>query len=395
MNSMAALTYMLPGSGRFLSNLCQPFYYARRLSSHVATTNPKPSAPKKRLDVAIVGAPNAGKSQLLNVLTKSPVAAVSRKRHTTRGEVLGVRTVDDTQIVFKDTPGYLTESRAREEKLNQSLISNSVKNLIDVDFTLLVVDAAKNHTEKDRASLVELMKYAIESKGRIEEDFVMASDDNDGSSMEKTRPNFAIVLNKVDLVKPKSRLIDIAMELGELADACLVDKDNETPDFETMLKLAPVCFYVSALKEIGTDDLMDELLAMATPCRVWAAEEGQSTTMSPEEQIRELIREKIYRCLHREVPHSIHQVNRLFQKLPQGILVHQDLVVFSKSHHKLVQGSAGRTLQRIQDSATRDLSKLFGCDVVLQLKVKLSKSKQGRSAENMTDQGSIELLREN
>jgi GTP-binding protein Era len=379
-------------------NFRQPLSYVRRQSHQVSnngsSNNPHP--PRKRLDVAIVGAPNAGKSQLLNVLTNSPVAAVSRKRHTTRGEILGVRTVGDTQIVFKDTPGYLTESRAREEKLDQSLISNSVTELEDVDFTLLVVDAAKMLTDKDRHSLVQLMRYAMRSKGRIEEEVFdpEPGDDDDSTTLEDDRPKFAIVLNKVDLVKPKTKLLDIAIEIGELADECLIGQADEMPDFETMLKLAPTCFYVSALKEIGTDELLDDLLGLSTPCRVWAVEEGQSTTMAPEEQIIELIREKIYRCLHREVPHSIHQVNSLFRRLPQGMIIHQDLVVYSKSHQKLVQGSAGRTLQRIQDSATRDLSKLFGCDVVLQLKVKLNKSKQRRTAEDATNEG-IEKFREN
>jgi len=198
-------------------------------------------------------------------------------------------------------------------------------------------------------------------------------------------------LNKVDLVKPKSLLLDLAMEIGDLADECIVDRFGGKPDFETLMKVSPITFYTSALKEVGTNDLLEYLLNMATPCREWVVEEGQSTTMDPEDQVQELIREKIYRCLHREVPHSIRQVNRLFRRLPHGIIIHQDLVVFKKSHQKLVHGTAGRTLQRIQDSATRDLTKLFGCDVLLHLNVKLNKSKQHRDPQERGRPDSQEL----
>lgn len=82
------------------------------------------------------------------------------------------------------------------------------------------------------------------------------------------------------------------------------------------------------------------------------------------------------------VPHSVLQVNRLFRKTEKRVIIHQDLVVFTKSHQKLVAGSGGRTLQRIQDSAAMDLKQLFGCDVSLRLHVKLNKSKQRRTAED-------------
>ena len=326
---------------------------------------------RKRLDVSIVGAPNAGKSQLLNAITGSQVAAVSRKRHTTRSQILGVKTVGDTQIVFRDTPGYLVAS-PNAEKLDSALIQNAVSELDDVDFTLLVVDAAKTITEQDRRSLAQLIRYAMRSAGRIEEDFVEHSKPEPRSSMAEEaneRAKVSIVLNKVDLVRPKEKLIDLAMEIGDIADACSIEYTGKLPHFDTLLNLSPVSFYVSALKDIGIDGLVQHLCELATPCRVWVAEEGQSTTMEDIERVKEVIREKIYRQLHQEIPHSISQVNRLFKRIPQGIVIHQDLVVFKKSHQKIVNG---QSLQRIEDAATRDLSSIFQCDVVLQLKVKVA-----------------------
>ena len=345
--------------------------------------------PRKRLDVAIVGPPNAGKSQLLNILTKSPIAAVSRKRHTTRSDLLGARTIDNTQIVFKDTPGFLRIENAKEERLDRDLIATAAAEMQDVDFTLLVLDSARVLSDNYRHALVQLMIGALNSQGRIEEEF--ERDDYTEEELEVERNNravvedrgkFAIVLNKADLIKPKSNLIDLAQEIGSMADLCLEDhfkKLGKELDFEAQMEHSPIVFYISALKEIGTDDIMDHLVSLATPCNEWAVEPGKSTNMTTLEQVQEIIREKIYRSCHREVPHSVQQVNRVFRKIPKkGVVIHQDLVVFTKSHQRLVLGSNGRTLKRIEDSARKDLQKMFGCNVALQLHVKYSKSKQRR-----------------
>eukprot|EP00531_Pseudo-nitzschia_arenysensis_P010527 CAMPEP_0116149200 /NCGR_PEP_ID=MMETSP0329-20121206/18796_1 /TAXON_ID=697910 /ORGANISM="Pseudo-nitzschia arenysensis, Strain B593" /LENGTH=413 /DNA_ID=CAMNT_0003645449 /DNA_START=54 /DNA_END=1295 /DNA_ORIENTATION=+ len=352
----------------------------------------QPRRHRKRLDVAIVGPPNAGKSQLLNILTKSPIAAVSRKRHTTRSDLLGARTIGNTQIVFKDTPGFLRIENAKEERLDRDLIATAAAEMQDVDFTLLVLDSARSLSDNYRHALVQLMIGALNSQGRIEDEFEEEDEyeksneneieKNTKSTLDDDRCKFAIVLNKVDLIKPKSDLIDLAQEIGSMADLCLegyFEKHDKVLDFEAQLEQSPIVFYVSALKEIGTDDIMEHLVDLATPCKTWAVEPGKATNMTTLEQVQEIIREKIYRSCHREVPHAVQQVNRIFRKIPnKGVVIHQDLVVFTKSHQKLVLGSSGRTLKRIEESARNDLRKMFGCDVALQLHVKYSKSKQRR-----------------
>ena len=346
-------------------------------------------APRKRLDVAIVGAPNAGKSQLINVLTNSPVAAVSRKRHTTRTGILGARTVGHTQIVFNDTPGFLRIENAKEERLDRDLIATAAAEMQNVDYTLLVVDAARTISDTYKEALVELMLNAVNAQGRIEEvyDEAKISRKPDIS----TRSKFAIVLNKVDLVKPKSKLIDIAMELGAIADTCLPfqyrgqttpEEANKPLDYDTLMAISPETFYISALEEDGTEELLQHLVDLATPCQVWAVPSGNVTDLTPQERTVEIIREKLYRCLHREVPHHITQVNRLFRKLPEGWVIHQELIVSTKSHQRLVLGNGGRTLKRIEETSMRDLQKAFKCPVSLQLRVKLSKGKQGQTTED-------------
>ena len=171
---------------------------------------------KKRLDVAIVGAPNAGKSQLLNVLVQSPVSAVSRKRHTTRSGLLGARTVNETQLLFIDTPGFLKLETAKQEGLFKDLVKLASRELDRADYTLLVIDAARKLDTSLKEALVYLMLRAHHSQGR-DEPLELQESPTDVIIRDK----FAIVLNKVDLVEPKEKLLDISTELAELAEACV------------------------------------------------------------------------------------------------------------------------------------------------------------------------------
>lgn len=347
---------------------------------------------RKRLDVAIVGAPNAGKSQLLNVLTKSNVAAVSRKRHTTRDGILGGRTQDYTQILFVDTPGFLRKDARQDEGLSSKRddlqINSALQEIQDVDYTLIVVDAAKNLTNPAKETLVDLMLKALHAGGRLEGDGITRN------GLPANAEKFALVLNKVDLVKPKQRLLEISHEMINITEECIKysvnamenDSDDSTTqpkdvDPELMAELFPTMFYVSALHDDGVDDIWNHLMQKATPCQEWILSEGEVTQMTPIERVEECIREKCYRCLHREVPHHIHQVNRTFQMLNNDdhskvLRVDQDLVVRTKSHHRLVMGQGGKTLRRIQQSAKQDLERMFDCPVMLHLQVTLSKSKR-------------------
>lgn len=361
-----------------------------RLSSTTIGSSPS-LEDRKRLDVAIVGLPNAGKSQLLNVLTQSTVAAVSRKRHTTRDGILGARTVDDTQLYFVDTPGFLRQSQAKKEGLNRDLVVTASSEMENVDFSLLVVDAARRMTDDYEETLVALMLAALKSQGRLEFD-VHSAEEVQSIRTPKGGTNpakFAVVLNKVDLVHPKSNLMDLAVNIGTLAEQCIKFDAKESGKEELFLDSAylqeslPMFFYISALKQRGVQDLLEFLLERATPSTSWEVEAGEATPMTMKERIEEVIREKIYRCLHKEVPHSIRQENRVLQqgKDEDGnivLVIHQDLIVRSKSHQELVHGGGGRTLERIRETAARGLEKIFFCNVVLHLHVKLPRSKNQR-----------------
>ena len=406
---------------------------SRRERADNATNNNNASTPKRkeRLDVAIVGAPNAGKSQLLNALCGSTVAAVSRKRHTTRSGILGARTVnDEQQLVFVDTPGFMRYKSARKEGLTRDLMTSAESEMTDVDYTLVVIDSARKLDDDLKESLVTLMLKAAASEGRIEatmglEDEEEDEDDSnvaactdvdDGErrtgentiKQEVVREKFAIVLNKVDLVEPKEKLLDVATVVGEMGDECVRyierecptyiddrefdDDDDEAsprePDPEVLERLFPPVFYISALKNDGVDDVLAHLLSLTTPCKEWPVPADAAALMSPQERVEEIIREKIYRCLHREIPHQVKQVNRIFRPMANPhtgekvIRIDQDLIVRTESHRRLVAGRGGMTLQRIEQDAQRDLMKALNCDVQLNLHVKFTKSQHERNVDS-------------
>lgn len=401
-------------SFRFQDGKSTPLTYAS------TSTSPESIKLRKRLDIAIVGAPNAGKSQLLNSLIGSKVAAVSRKRHTTRTGILGARTFDDTQLVFIDTPGFLHYKMGAKEGVRKLLGVTSAE-MESADFTLLVVDAARRLDDDLKRALITLMLLALRSRGR-NEDGLRPCETNENASMAGVATNkFAVVLNKVDLVNPKENLLLVTNDVGTMAESCirrllqqrrslskvalgeLVDSILQTyteeegfenvheDDVATFAAMTPEFLFTAAIDDDceGVDDVLGLLLERATPSKDWIVDAESTTGMSPIEQVEEIIREKIYRCLHREVPHSVMQQNRMFRMIEPNksntgassgaseeklLRIHQDLIVRTKSHQRLVLGSGGKTLERIRSTAVRDLETAFECEVDLNIDVKVNTS---------------------
>lgn len=409
---------------RFSSNIPGNISIVPEKSTNKVDKDKNKSLPKFRLDVAIVGLPNAGKSQLLNSLTRAPISAVSKKRHTTVKGVLGVRTVlsktDATQLVFVDTPGFLR----RDDVVDRDLMETPLPAEAEyVDHTLLVVDAARSLTDSVKQSLAQLITIALEARGRepfLDMDELVGSDDEDddvevdngdgqddddddtGRNDEDeliefmSQPKFSVVLNKVDLVTPKRLLLDTAVEIGAVAGECIRRRLDELIANTSMVEkpvipkqvvesIMPTFFYTAAIEndDRGVEDLFGFLLTLTTPCESFEVDPGETTTLSPEERVEEIIREKLYRCLHQEVPYQIRQNNRLFRVVEAAdagkpvVVVHQDLLVRTNSHRDLVLGKNRKRLQMIENMAVKDLEKIFGCRVDLFLHVKLVKSNHG------------------
>ena len=363
------------------------------------------SAQRNRLDIAIVGAPNAGKSQLLNVVCQAPhLAAVSKKRHTTKTcDILGTRTIEtknsSTQLVFWDTPGYMRSSAESDGAVGQEFDASIRTALDHVDYTLIVVDAARNleltKNEPYKESIAALMLHALEAQGQRVEDYVGEEDElDDGPVVVPSKERFGLVLNKVDLIRPKEKLLEIVELLFDMAERAVEyyleqqqalrsdeegTSEHEESDLPSAIDLFPCTFYTDALSEEGTDDIVTHLQKLATPSRAWAMEPEQEAAMSSslkQQRVEEVVREKVFRILHKELPHQVTLVVKGFwdDAANKRLKMDMDLVVRRKSQKVIIEG---HNLAQIQQTAVRDLQDDVFPDyslIVLNLAVKFQKA---------------------
>lgn len=310
----------------------------------------------KRLDCVIFGMPNVGKSVILNAMIKQKLAATCRKRHTTRGEILGVFNHRNTQLVFYDTPGYIgqSDSLKNELKLMRELASSSLQK---ADVVLLVVDAARKLSEKNIYVFSEMAKLAIRNAEK----------------------EVILVLNKVDLVEPKTRLLDTARELVSILNGIRLGTEKAH-----LATLDTATFMISALHNDGLLDLKNYLIRSAEQ-KEWLlpASEKAITTLSHEERVEEIILEKLLDHTHDEIPYiaKVHCVE-ITELSPKLLKIEVEIIVDSGRQVKIVVGHQGRTLVKIRQSAVEELEQIFERTIVVRLYVKTRK--EGVNHQSLT-----------
>ena len=272
--------------------------------------------------VALLGWTNVGKSSLLNRLVGTRLAAVADASQTTRRPITGVRTLSGRgQLVFVDTPGL---HRPRY-KMNRSMVAAAQRAARDVDLALFVIDAARGPGQGDR-SVAQLLKR------------------NGVATLA--------VLNKIDLVRPKTRLLPMMRMVAE---------DWELPD------VIPV----SALTGEGCDNLLERLLAMVPEGPAPFPEDF--LTDQPEQDLAaEWIREKLVAFTRQELPHATAVVIEGWQVRDDGLLELQATVfVERESQKKIVIGRKGELLKRVGTAAREELERSLGRRVFLSVRVKV------------------------
>tara|TARA_B100001057_G_scaffold225199_1_gene225481 strand:+ start:239 stop:1123 length:885 start_codon:yes stop_codon:yes gene_type:complete len=271
--------------------------------------------------VAIVGRPNVGKSTLLNHLLGQKLSITSRKPQTTRHQVLGVSTVENTQLVYVDTPGmHLGQSKAINRAMNKAAASA----LNDVDLTLFLCDRTKWTEEDD---------FVLELVGR-------------------QRTPVALVINKVDLMEQKNELLPF------------------TEGLSVRCKFNAV-FPVSALRAQGLDELAN-YVAKQAPAGPHLFPEDQITDRSQRFLAAELVREKIVRQLGDELPYSTAVEIEAFKYDERGVLHINALILVERDgQKKILIGESGGRLKSIGTSARRDIERAFDSKVMLKLWVKV------------------------
>lgn len=346
----------------------------------------------KLLRVGLVGLPNAGKSLLLNSLLPIPVSAVSPKSHTTRTSTLGILTTGSTQVVFYDTPGYVTNATAetsRGKRLARGLVKNSFEAIVDVDMTCIVIDAAKNLLQPEVDSLSPLIQAAKQSE---------RNDETNSNS-------FCIILNKTDLVVPKSDLLLLAKKVGKLCkpsnpEIFMVsslkvsrkgiegvggpNKMKQKWKMEIKLNLNYKKINIPSTNQsqgTGLDPLKEHFESAAIETAEHDFEGGITSDLTVVERVEEILREKVYRIFHKEIPYKINYENKLWieadEKLPllgsNRSRIDFDIIVKTKAHKTIV----AKRMWLIAEKSKRDIEDLLDLprdSLVLNLYLKLSTS---------------------
>ncbi|MFM8901209.1 MAG: GTPase Era [Burkholderiales bacterium] len=286
------------------------------------TKTPEAAAPRRCGLIAIVGRPNVGKSTLLNALVGQKVSITSNKAQTTRHRITGIRTVEETQFVFVDTPGFQTKHSAA---LNRNLNRTVTSVLGDVDVVLFVVEAGRFGL--DDAKVLSLMPQGAHAKPVV------------------------LVANKLDAVHRRAEL---------------------APWLKGMQERHPFAEFVplTARKEADVGRLL-AILKPYLPEQPWFHEEDALTDRSERFLASEIIREKLFRLMGDELPYTSTVVIDKFEEEGQLKRIAASIVVERDAHKGMVIGDHGAVLKRIGSEARVELEKLMGGKVFLELWVKV------------------------
>ncbi len=274
--------------------------------------------------VAIIGAPNVGKSTLLNQILGQKVSITCPKPQTTRNRIVGIYTSDRSQIVFLDTPGIY---RHKKDKLDEFMVKTALKAASDVDVICLMVEATAKKNSHDINVIRQISNIAAPT---------------------------ILLINKIDLIE-KQQLLPI------------IDKYKDLGSFEAVIP-------ISALYRDGIDILIDEIEKLLPygpkyyPDDMW--------TDQPERFIAaEIVREKVFHLLREEVPYAVAVTIDYFEEVPEKNLLRigATIHVEKKSQKAIIIGEKGKMLKEIGKQARLELEHIFGTRIFLELWVRVEK----------------------
>ncbi len=272
--------------------------------------------------VALVGAPNAGKSTLLNSLVGSKIAIVTHKVQTTRARLIGVAVHGDAQMVFVDTPGIFTAKK----RLERAMVAAAWEGANDADVVVLLVDASRKIEDSTRSI---------------------------ASGLSESGKKTILALNKIDLVK-RDTLLAITKELNDL---CAFEK--------TLM--------ISAKTGSGLDDLRD-VIAEFLPKGPWLYPEDHLTDITERMLASEITREKFFLRFHEELPYATTIETERWKDLKDGsVRIEQVIYVERDSQKKIIIGKGGQGLKTIGKMAREELEELLDRRVHLFIFVKVRK----------------------
>ena len=278
--------------------------------------------------VAIIGAPNAGKSTLMNFIVGAKVSIVTPKVQTTRTRIKGIAMVADSQIIFIDTPGIFAPKR----RLDRAMVNAAWQGTDEADIILLLHDSARSSSDEETANIIN----------RIE-------------NIQREFPNrkFALILNKIDLVKPEN-LLGKASKLSKIIN------------FEKI-------FMISAKKGKGVKDLV-RWLAEQMPQSPFLFDPNDLSDMPQRQLASEILREKLFINLHQELPYQLTvETDSWLEKEDGSAEIHISIYVAREGHRGIILGKKGQTMGRIGKAARLELENMFERRIHLFTHVKFRK----------------------
>lgn len=276
--------------------------------------------------VGIMGPTNAGKSTFLNQVLGQKLSIVTPKVQTTRTRILGIHVEKQAQIAFFDTPGLFKPKRA----LDESMIKTVWQSFKDVDISLLFFD--------------------VSQKMDLKSDFYQTL----FVDLQKKKKKVALVLNKVDLID-RSKLLELSKEMNALYP------------FEKS-------FMISAKKGTGVQDILTWLESIL-PESEWMFEDDQLTDLPQKIYAAEVTREKLFLCLHQELPYQVNVQTELWQEKDNGsVRVEQVIYIKKKSHKGIILGHKGQQIKKIGQMAREEISAFLDRKVHLFLFVKVKEN---------------------
>lgn len=272
--------------------------------------------------IAILGAPNAGKSTLLNQVTGSKLAIVTPKVQTTRNRILGITVRDGAQMIFIDTPGIFSA----RERFEKAMVASAFSGARDADVILLLVDAGRGTCANTKQILERLGEYRGEK---------------------------ILVLNKVDRVQ-KETLLALTQELFAQAEFS-------------------ECFMISALTGEGVGKMLTHL-AKRLPQGPFLYPEDEMTDMPMRFLAAEVTREKLFMQLRQELPYQTAVETEEWQEDKKAVTIRQVIYVRTEGQKTIVIGKGGAMLKKIGEASRKELERTMECKVNLFLFVKVAEN---------------------
>lgn len=286
--------------------------------------------------IAVLGAPNAGKSTLVNRVVGQKVSIVSPKVQTTRARVLGLVMLDEVQLIFVDTPGIFAPRR----RLDRAMVAAAWSGAGDADQVLLMVDASRRGIDDDTRRIVE--------------------------GLRQHRRQAVLVLNKIDLVKDRALLLAKTAELNELGRGAGSEGagSDESPLFSDT-------FMISAESGDGVDDLVAEL-ARRMPQGPHHYPPDHITDAPQRFLAAEVTREHLFRQLHDEIPYALTVETEGWEEFKDGaVKITQIIFVAKESQKAIVIGKGGARIKQVREAAQREMQQMLERPVHLFLFVKV------------------------